>query len=429
MTTRRVLTILALLAMVFLERFAYYGFRAFFVMELVRSANTSVASAAQIATGFTIFAQLTPVLGGALALAIRARPTALAGALVASLGYAAMGASGNPLVGVIGVALGAGLLRPCLWAIAAEELARETAPSGADPADTPKSPRRFPAMAAAAVLLGVSIEVGALLAAPTAAVVLDKWGFAAVSYLEAAEMFACAIVAAVVLFAPAIARAAPGSPELSPYRAAGARAPAPPREGGLADGIAGVALLLAAIAPYMISQSLTGPDPRVLGLSPREIGFLYSVNPVVAIGAGVCLAIAFVVIAAGRHTVPLPSLVGAALVVYAVGVGFAAAASSVAAYVVSGAITGLAEAAIGPIALAYAALVAPPRGAPLVLGVWFLLSGALGQMGARLDSARGPVLVGLALLCVISGCILLVTGRTFHSRFFDPKGSSSPGVQ
>jgi hypothetical protein len=202
----------------------------------------------------------------------------------------------------------------------------------------------------------------------------------------------------------------------------------PKRRDGVASGMAGIALLAAAIAPYSLGLNLTSPDPRAMHVT-SALAYLYSVAPLVSVVASIALTIALSVIAAGRHAFPMTWLFGGALVVHATGLLVLAAATggSVPIFVLGAAIVGLTEPAVSAVGVAYAALVAPPRGATLVVGAWFFVTGAIGQVGWALQAldARAALLAVFAALCLVAGATVVATGRAFHRAFFEPNASSS----
>jgi POT family proton-dependent oligopeptide transporter len=408
-----------------LERFAYYGTRSGMMIHLVTNEGMDTGEARRLYTTVTMLALFTPLLGGLLALGVGPRITAVAGAGLALVGYGLLVVGAPTALCLVVVALGAGIFRPCPWAIAAEELSHETSPSGAAQGDAPMSARRFAAVAAMACVLYGSVNGAAAASSYVMGFLRNTSGPRAVFAFAAFVMVLCLAISGVVFFFGRTTDAKTASAALDPYRAPGA---APLRVARPATGLAfaGLALLLVIELPYSMASALSFYPVEMgqsgAGLSSATIELISLVNPLVVVVATVFAFALLLVATLQRWSTPPLLLYGVGVLVFAVGLVPLALGSSVALLLLGITITAVGEALVAPIAMAYAALAAKGRPAALVVSVWILLSNAGSQISRVMSAERGfrPLLIVLAVILVVAGGATLAVARMVHRTLFDP---------
>src|SRR5262249_28119672 len=143
MRAKKTATLALVVVMLGIERLAYYATRATLFLWMMREQHLPAQDAAVTAAWLSTLTLVFPVPGGFPAIGVGPRIVALVGAILATAGEFVLpaGASVGWFVALAGV--GIGLLKPCAWAIAADELARQPAAPGVDPATVPPNPRRF----------------------------------------------------------------------------------------------------------------------------------------------------------------------------------------------------------------------------------------------------------------------------------------------
>ncbi|MFP6686222.1 MAG: hypothetical protein VB934_16005, partial [Polyangiaceae bacterium] len=111
------------LAVVF-ERFAHYKMRAVLPMWLLRGQHLTGTAASDLRDDMGLYMGLAVLLGGVVALVIGPRLTALVGALLMAVGYAALAltdASSFHLIRWL-LIVGSGLCQPAIYACAGQEM-------------------------------------------------------------------------------------------------------------------------------------------------------------------------------------------------------------------------------------------------------------------------------------------------------------------
>ena len=308
------LTLAMLVLAIGFERFAYYGARSIVILQLVVHEQMDAASASRFYSHITTFSLFTPLLGGLLALGVGPRFTALTGASIAFVGYGLLAVGAPPTLCMVVIALGAGVFRPCPWAIAAEEVAQEASPAGQGPA--PMSARRFAAMSAVACVLYGTVNIGAALSF-VMGWLRSRNGATTAFGFTAFLMLGCVGVTSVVVFLGRSDKAKTASAPVDPYRAIGAAALRAPRPAaGLA--FAGLALLLVIELPYSVASSLSFYPVEMArsgGLTTETMGLLMAVNPFVVVVASVFALALLLVATLHRWSTPPLVLYGLGIVV------------------------------------------------------------------------------------------------------------------
>jgi hypothetical protein len=402
-----------LLVAIGLERVGYYGSRSFLALDL-RSSGASSTSLGLIYSSLQGVVLLGMILGGAAALGIGPRVTAALGALIAAGGQLALAAGAPITLGAGLIAFGAGMFRPCPFAVAAELLAWD------DESPLTPGPHRFAAVAAFCVLAYGGINAGALAGPPALGLVRSSTGPAVAHGAGGALMVLCAIVcfAAVLLGLDRFA-ASKNAAGHGPYR--DARPPAATTPLSTGTMLAGLALLFIPQAIFLLGISL--PRPPYEQLSSAQSAWALSVNSVSAIFASLLVFALLLVATLQRSTVPPLLVYGVALLVFGVGLvpAIVAGNGGLAPFVIGEAVRGLAEAALFGVPVAYAAIAMRGRIASLVVAGWLGLGVIVTMMSnvlAPFELARTIALVLSALLAVASGIVLITQGKKLHFTFF-----------
>jgi dipeptide/tripeptide permease len=432
MSSRGLLALALLVPAVILERTAYYAARSVMMQSLV-DASGSYATAARTVTAATTLSFVVSLLAGALALGIGPRATAAIGALVAALGSVVVATDAARGGGVLLIAVGAGIFRPCPWAAAAEIVSAE---DGSDGTLAP-SPRRFAAVTAITVLLYAGVNLGSLVApmlarsVTTASSQAPAFGFAAV--LQTLAFFLVAGAAAIG-FMGEHKKAAHGAP-IDPYRTATSPAAAhgiasAPSSSG--RGIAGLAILAVPTMLYAGAASMSFP---MQASWTAHTSALLSINPFVVVVTSIFVAGMWIAAAALRWSLaPLTvwgiglAIFGAGLLPTAIGVKPGAPHDI---YVLGALITGMGETGVGPVGSTYAALAVRSRAATFVVACFSLTSALASWMFARLSSSpsQWTILLALGTICLATGIAFARFGRRMHRLFFDPPVTrAAPGA-
>jgi MFS family permease len=411
MRVRGLSSLALLLAAVVVERVAYFGGRTFLTLELHDQglSTLSVGTTTAMLQGVVLLGML---VGGAAALGLGPRGTAVVGLLVSAAGHFAQ-AAGAPVVAGAGVvAFGAGMFRPCIFVAAAEVLAWD------DESPAPPGPHRFAAVSAFAVVAQAAINVGSFLG-PMMAGMLRNVSWRAVHAGGGAEMLLATLLAAGALVV-GLPRRRPtiAAPEVGPYRAAPPPAPAVPVKAALG----GVGILLAAEAVFTVGASMTSPPYEMLRTARLE--WLFAITTLAAFVASICLFGLLLVATLQRWSLPPLYLYGAGLVVFGLGLGvIAAGSSSVAIYALGASVSGIGEAAAYGVPIAYAAIAVRGRTATLVVAGWsavLVMVSTASSAFTYVDEVRTPLLLTCALLDLGIGAAMVVFARRLHQGFFDP---------
>jgi dipeptide/tripeptide permease len=422
MSWPRILTLMLVPVLVGIERFAYYAVRSVLILYLTRDLGLTTAEAFDLYARFTWMALLTPLLGGALALAIGPRVTAAIGAVLAALGFFLLAAGANgAFVWVSG--LGVGLFKACPWAILADAVAREESPSG-DPADAPLSPRRFPLMVAMTAFVYLAINVGAFLSSSAGALAATRSGFTSVFVAAGVVMVGAVAIAVVIALLPLAMRAERPKDAHAPYRAPAMPGAPSASVASVGPPLLGLLVLFGAIVPYHLALPVTGQAAYFLQIRSA----LATVNPLVVIVASALGFAFFLAAALSRWSFPLTWPFGGALVVFGLGLIPIVAASNALTFALGTAVTGVAEAIIEAVALAYVALATGRRIATLTVAVWLALASVLSFVPVS-EVAWRFELAAFAALALLAGALVLIFGRRLHRFAFDPPLPNSPAFR
>jgi dipeptide/tripeptide permease len=412
MSGTRLLTLLLVPVLVGCERFAYYGVRSLLVLDLTRRFGLSMGEAGALLTLLGVLVLVVPLLGGVLALALGPRIVAIAGAVVAAVGYALLGTDASRALALVIVGLGVGIFKPCIWAMLADAITDEEAPAGAG--EAPRSPRRFALMGAAALASYATINVGAMLAPVAASFVAEAKGFGTTFFGLAGTMLVTIVLAAAIAVLPRMGRSRGSASQASAYRAPASLAIAVPPPTPLGAPMVGLLALLGASIPFELGSPVAYSVGYLLHLPP-QVEAVSSFFLVVASAASFVLLL---VVALSRRSFPLTWAFGGALLVFGVGLVPLLLAGSAAPFVLGAALTAAAEPLVTAVGLAYAALATGRRSRTLVVGAWLLLTSLL----QRLPPSEGAWRVELAIFAVLaiaSGAVLLVVGRRLHRFAFE----------
>ncbi len=392
------------IAVLSLERFSYYGMRSVLPLRLMDSAAPANQVFKQLSL-VTTFGALCPLLGGLLAVALRAPLTAAAGMLVMLVGYVLLPLSsgtGGALAGFGIVVLGGGLLKPAVYGLCASEL----------------SHRHSALRVAVFVALYGGVNVAALLATTGSGAVSRAANttpvlVAALAVCVVALVLSLAVVG--VDFGLRNKRPAPEADDPDPGR-----------------GLLFAAALLLVSVPYGLALGLSGDFWEVLvkaGLSASRVGALVSINPIVVTLCSAVLLCGLVVLHFTGARFSMLYLPAAGLCVVALGATPYVAAAGMGAtseVTVSAAIVLMAigEAMVGPVLLGLAVGHVPRRFAPLAAGVWlataYIPSYLMHLVFGDAPGARTALLALCAGACLVCGLGALAVAHRV-ARFLRPE--------
>jgi hypothetical protein len=332
----------------------------------------------------------------------------------------ALGMRLPPGLGLVLVAIGAGFVRPCTFAAAAEIMAAEDVSSTGDAAAP--SARRFTAVTAIAMAVYCAVNLGAL-SSTFAGATARSVGFRYTAFVTGLS----ALVAAAALGGSGLLgrgrRAPMAAAPTDPYRSAPAR-PAPRQVAN--DALVAGAILLAPALLYGVALDLSFPvmsGEWGYGASAR---WLFVVNPaVVTAGTGVLCGL-FCVLTMTRSSLSPLFVAGVGLGVLGVGLVPSALANGAIVAAVGAFLVGVGESLVGPTLYAHAALATRPRHAALATAAMMFVGTAPAQVlhAVATTGARAPVLLLLALLTLGGGVALAIFARGLQ-RLFEPSYSNA----
>ncbi len=406
MSSRGILSLALILVGVGCERFAYYGARAFLVMDM-RSGGEGLESYATVYSTMMWLGVFCSFAGAGVAFGIGPRATAAIGALVSVIGCFVL-VAGSYKAGGFVLSAGAGILRPCPAAAAAEVLGREDG-------DAAPSPRRFAAVTAFMLFVYAAINAGAL-AGPLIGKALRTDGTSTVAYaVDGIVMFlgAGAIAAAAVLgFQKSSAIAAP--PPTDVYRTPGLAPQTQPAPTG--NALVGVAILATASAIYAAGLVASFPA-RTMGALPD---WIHSINPIVVVIVATIFGCIWVAGTQQRWTISPLSFYGAGIAIFAFGLFvIAISGESVFGNVAGQIIAAAGESPAGTIGTAFAALAVRNRGATLVVAGWMALGSVVNMLAGSLMTASSGVVIVLAFVLGAAGVAFAALGKRIHREFFE----------
>ncbi len=407
--TRAAVLIALCVGVVAAERAAYYGMRSILPIHLM--SDTSSASEAMKQLGYvTAFGALTPIVGGALAILLRAPLTAAAGVVIMLFGYVMLPFSDGPFVASLGIgiiALGGGLLKPTLYGLCADEL----------------SHRHSYLRAAAFVTMYGAVNLSALLSTTSAG------ALSAATDTKPVLIGAAALIVLAFLLTVAVAIVDYALRDKRPEPEAGD----PP---GRRAALLAAGLMILAV-PYGLALSLTGDFWEALssaGAPATRIGALLKLNPLVVVLCDAVLLAALVILHFLRARFSPLYLGGAGLCIVGLGATpylLAVSMGSPSELTVSVALALMAvgEAVAGPVLFSVAVGHLPQRFASLGAGVWlaaasvpsFIVHAALSSsLGAR--TVLFALCAGAALL---SGLVLLGVTHLIVRFMQSPEGKQN----
>ena len=414
MSPRRLAALGLLLAATLLERFAFHSGRSSLLeqLQITGGSPTSTGTALVIWQALSLAGMLT---AGIAAFGVSPWIVAAVAALVGALGHGALAGGASPTAGGGVVAFAAGALHVATLAAAAEAIARD------DESDAPPAPDRFAAVAAFAVLAHAASSVGGTVATGALGLLHTLRG---TTTIHGAGVVASIVATAAVVIAAVLglhrARAGDERPTTGPYRAPGAasaKARAP-----VTAALTGLALLLVPAAASGLGNALSWVPPASRVSS--YMVWMYAVTAVMSTVASIAVFLVLLVAVVRRSTTPPLLLLGAGLVVAAIG-AMAFGASSIGGpwlWTAGSALLAVGGAAAWSIPVAYAALAVRGRAASIVIAGWLVISHVMGNVGGMLVAFPGlqSPIAGLAgLLGLGCGAVLLARGRRLHFRFFD----------
>ncbi|MBK8252999.1 MAG: hypothetical protein IPK82_10055 [Polyangiaceae bacterium] len=410
MMLRRILVFLALPAMLLLERIAYYGTRST-LMVFMSSPDGGLAmtreSARDLYKSFTLWVLLAPLLGGLISIATGPRVIVMIGALVTAIGYFLIAGStaGSLSTALLVIALGQGLLKPGLFAVAGQEMGL----------------RLDNARAALCFLLYGAINLGASLANLGSGSVAKAAGLKA-AFGASGTLMIVVLVAAIGL--SAVLQWVDKKPEPA---ATSLRAEM------------GIGLTLALILPASFGLGAMGdvmfdaikasPD----GFSSRATSWLFNVNPVVIGLTAVAAAAVMLAVAMGdRVKLPQHYVLAGGLVVYALGGIILAVGGnplSIPVAALGTAVAALGEGLLFPLGIARAISVSSHRYTGITIAVWLVVTGAVTWLSSVALNESPRLAIGISVVgCLGAGVTLAVFGKVLSRELFDhhpPKPTTS----
>lgn len=394
---RPALALGAIFAAFAIERLAYYMFRSVFMMHLVTAQHMTPAEAKGVYTVAAFATVLGLVGGGGATWALGPRVTMVAGLGLAALGH--LLGLGAPQLAIFVLGLAAGVVRVAPYAAIAEELELG-----------PDRPSRGVALAATVY---AAANVGAMLASSIAGALGSSQGARPVFVVAAVLAALAAGVAALAFLAPRRVPE-PAPPMLQPNLEAGYRGVPAVVGGGVPIAWTGVVVSAVALSSGVSIAAVADEAVHHAVLSDRSLSFrtteaLYTVNPVMVIGAAAFVAAVY---GYGARSRPSRAL-GVGLVIVGVGSALAPFLPWPAALLPTVALAA-AEPLVSGAAFGVAATRVPPRLAgPFAAGVGALLQMAslfANRLGNALEGSA-PVIVVLALLALGAGVAVLAAAR------------------
>ncbi len=404
--TRAAVLIALCVGVLAMERAGYYGMRSILPIHFMSGGATTSDVMKQL--GYvTAFGALTPVVGGALAILLRAPLTAAAGVVIMLFGYIILPFSDGPFGALLGVgiiALGGGLLKPTLYGLCAGEL----------------SHRHSYLRAAAFVTMYAAVNLSALLSTTSAG------ALGAATDTRPVLIGAAALIVLAFLLVLAVV--------VVEYMLRDKR-PAVEKD----DPPAGKAALLAVgllilVLPYGLAMSLSGDFWQTLsaaGSSSGRIGALLNLNTLVVVLCDALLLAVLVILHFLRARFSALYLGGAGLCIlglgatpYLLGVGMGSPSElTVSAAIV---LMAIGEAIAGPILFSVAVGHIPRRFASLAAGVWLAAASVpsyivYAALGSSLD-ARTVLFALCAGATLVCGLLLLGVTHLIV-RFMQPPDS------
>jgi dipeptide/tripeptide permease len=420
---RPVLLLLALAVAVSAERFAYYGLRSTLPMMLRTEMGLDAAKVARTFALAGTLSLLAIPFGGVLAWLLGSRTTAAIGTGIAMVGMMGV-VAGAPLPSFLIVALGAGIFRAAPLTAIAEEL----------------EPLPGRAQRAAALAIGIYglANLTAMFASPITGAVAASVGFRAAAALCLLSSITALVAAGLSHLAPRVLPDFAPRPILRPgedlpYRG-NPVVDASPR--AVSFGIVALAVIL--LGSAMAAQTL-GSEVAMSTLeaarerTTRDLGMLYTLNPIVVVGTSVIAGALLYATAGGAGRLKVGWALGGGALLLAVGsIGLAVVPAG--AVTLPWIVVAAGEAVCIPVGLAVVTLAVPPRYAGFAAGgasfvtyaaaTWgSQVARALQDADVRATGGAQPGLVGLtlftAVVVLVVGVVSAAIARAFAARGFD----------
>jgi hypothetical protein len=429
---RGILTLVALLIAVALERLATYGARSLYTSQII--ANDSAASFGRIFPVITVLSIVGLFLAtGITALVRNARITFVIGSLFGVLASVLFLTLDSPKVGAFVLAIAAGMIRVCPYVIAGEILGEE--PSTTKPSSHLLQPAPFRVAAVAAFVMAivfVSQGAGSISGA-----------FFHVSHLDGAAAFTnrylvvVGLMISTLLFAGGVllihfvgrgSQAGNSADVHDPYRAP-APAPAPdPDPQPSAWGhrwLTGLAILVWPVAVLTLTSDFGRVGQNMMrdqGMTFATFSMFLMVESGIAAFAALLFAVFFLVMGITRGRIPPLYFFGVALVLTGLGTIVKAIGGIVPVYVLGSILDGLAS-PVSVIGVAYA--VTALRGnsrSMLVLAFWNTTLMQTSLSAAPVAAVLGSRLPAFAIgvLAIAGGAIFLPLMKKIQAQYFTP---------
>jgi MFS family permease len=424
MPAKKFATVAFVVVLLAIERFAYYATRPMLFVWLGQEHQFPMRNAGVLVGELSLVTLLVPIVGGLVAIAVGPRVVAVAGATLAAVGYIVLSAGADVGWFVALAGGGVGLLKPCTWAIAADELARPEVAAGVDPETVPPNPRRFARVGAMFSLMYLALNVGAG-AAPVVASALANFGNVRWVFVMSSAAMTVVVVLAAALVAlsphrPSRVAAEPLPPQ--PVYRVGAAPTGHHAGAATATGVAALVILLGAGIPNGVVSTIALDPAEILRGAPDRTWIFWFLPMVVSLSA----AVACVVLRAVRFGSERPALataLGGALAAGTVGAAACAAGNAskmIAAYLVGVVLLGAAEPIAAVTTTTYAALATTARWRTFAVAAFSALVTlpTYGVGAVEGPAVRGALLAFLGLVTLVGAAGFLCFGRRFHERFF-----------
>lgn len=397
----RILAACLLLPLVYgLERVAYYGMRSVLFIDATQRRGLDAVEVSEIMRRFTYGTYAFAILGGLIAIAIGPRFTFALGAMIACAGFAVLPSDSVTLgVALLPIAIGTGILKPCIWAAAADAFP--------DPQESGRN--------ALVVGLYVVINVAAFAGSSSAPKYGEQIGNFDGVFMAAAlaTALAGALALGLGLIHVLVGRGAP-------------REEVPLRWQPLAGG----ALLLAVSLPYYLAMDLATNHAYTAG--SREAAQLFVWNPAIVAATGIPLMLAMAALALMGKRAPTLILAGAGIALVALGaIPLIAAPGAGAALLAGIVVMGIGETFVGPL-LGSRLAGGVHRRLSTLLAAFFLLGVAVtNAISSGIGEASADALQvfagAAAVLALVTG--MLLAALHFARRFLWPDPPLNPGPE
>lgn len=396
--TRAILACVILPVIYGLERTAYYGMRSVLYVHAVQERGMEAERVRELMHTFAFSTYAFAVVGGLVAIGIGPRYTLAIGAAIACAGFSLLVADVDLLIALVPIAIGIGMLKPCLWAAAADALP--------DPQESARN--------ALAVGLYFAINAASFLATLAAPQFGRQTGSYDGVFVACAAMMSFVFALALAL---AVAHTLSGRGQIrteTPFRW---------------EPLLGVAALFAVSLPYFLSIDM-GASLALTGSDRTAVGQLLALNPVFVSVTCAPLLLAMIALALTGTRAPTLVLVGGGMVVAALGVVPLILLPPEGAVLLAGvAVMAMGEAVVGPLMASRVVGGLHRRLVTLVYGV-FLLGVAVGNsISGVLHEAPEkwlPAIAGAIVFVTIMCGVLVIALHLARSFLWPANETGSP---